>query len=142
MGADIHIIVEQRIKSQRGRDRWIGIFSSDKTKYNPDLLGVYRNYTFFSNLAGVRGFGPKPKGFPKDASDLAKLVSAQWDSDGHSHSYVSAKKFCELYRDSYHEDMELKYVEERKKKCTYEILGLDDDRIPLEDYRVLFFFDC
>lgn len=62
-----------------------------------------RNYDLFSILADVRngfgfagcvtgeGFNPicSPRGVPEDASDPYKGVVERWDSDGHSHSWLT-----------------------------------------------------
>lgn len=137
MGADIHFIVEQRIKSQRGKDRWIGVTSSG---YNSKTKGSSRFYEFFSALAGVRGPGPKPKGHPKNLSDLSKIVLKQWDGDSHSHTYYTAEDFCKLYLESVTKYWP-EFVAKHPWLDSYNILGVYSDKPPLSDYRVIIFFD-
>lgn len=66
-------------------------------------LDIDRNYDLFGMLADVRngrgfagcetgdGFEPiaDPRGLPKDVSDPVKAESDRWDSDGHSHSWLT-----------------------------------------------------
>jgi hypothetical protein len=58
-----------------------------------------RNYDFFTALAGVRGDGPEPRGFPRDASPFVKEVTDAWGGDGHSHSWYMAQEFVPIFRD-------------------------------------------
>ena len=107
MGADIHFVIESRAKDQP----WVGVYctgssprfrprsymtglNSREYLYDIDAPQRERNYAFFAKLAGVRGPGPKPKGMPKDASELARRSRENWGSDGHSHSYVSLDEFA------------------------------------------------
>lgn len=57
-----------------------------------------RNYGLFGILAGVRWRAPHQfpkKGVPDDASPEYKAEVANWDADGHSHSYLSLKELVE-----------------------------------------------
>lgn len=142
MGADIHFIVEQRIKSQRGKDRWIGVTSSG---YNSSIRGAGRFYLFFAALAGVRGPGPKPKGHPKNLSDLSRIVLKRWDTiaDAHSHTHYSADDFCKLYVDCIKKNWP-EFGARQPWLSSYDILGItsdEPDEPPLSDYRVIIFFD-
>lgn len=103
MGCDIHFYVEA--KGENGK--WV---SKDKWEKEDNHVSNYpnayyngRNYNMFAILANVRngsgfagvdtgdGFKPiaDPRGVPDDASPEYKLVSKQWDGDGHSHSYFT-----------------------------------------------------
>ena len=114
MGCDIHIIIEQKVK-----DKWVGTFATNKAKYNDSLLGYHRNYDFFNRLAGVRCYNGvklnQPKGIPNNISDLSKLVINEWEGDGHSHSYFSAREFCDLFNKEF----------KGKARGSYDILGID-----------------
>ena len=111
MGCDIHIFAETKL-----RDYWT---YTDKfwenTYYNKDSRPCAwntqltdepydgRNYDLFALLANVRngrGFAgcdtgdtiipiAKPKGLPSDVSEEIQEKSDRWDTDGHSHSYLT-----------------------------------------------------
>ncbi len=56
------------------------------------ILDDDRCYNLFGVLAGVRSEGPPiadPKGMPPDASAEVKQQCAQWDGDGHNHSWLT-----------------------------------------------------
>lgn len=113
MGCDIHMYVEYKkdlpIKgSDKRKEEWI---SGDYFKQNPfklvwddenkmDRLELHgdRNYTLFTTLAGVRDYTnetipvSEPKGVPDDACDYVKKENERWDTDGHSHSWLTLKE--------------------------------------------------
>lgn len=118
MGCDIHLVLEQRAPD----GHWVGINdfqplaigavlsaipSEAMRKAGTDRVDCYltwlvrdRSYRFFGELAGVRGEGPAhrgPNGFPDDASDLARMRSNEWGSDGHSHCHFLAPVFIERW---------------------------------------------
>jgi len=99
MGCDIHFVVETKYNG-----RWVGIFQTGgmyawkgdygfRNKVSPFWQFSDRDYRFFGRLAGVRSPGPDALGAPNDCSDLAQMDIAQWDGDGHSHSYCSLRQF-------------------------------------------------
>lgn len=110
MGADIHLFAEQKLRD--GSWAMCQEFTSVSSRsFHPSyaIEGLHelhrlfpransRNYEFFAALAGVRGFGPDPKGLPPDVSPLVRQYAEDWDSDGHSHSWYSAQEFAELFK--------------------------------------------
>jgi hypothetical protein len=58
-----------------------------------------RNYELFGILAGVRDRNndsiDDPRGLPEDVCEVTKKESDRWDSDGHSHSWVTLKELKE-----------------------------------------------
>jgi len=97
MGCDIHYVVEKKSEGV-----WVGIMATD-VNFRPafqsrrkDPLWQFkeRDYQFFAELAGVRGNGPKPNGFPEDASATTKVLAGEWGCDGHSHSHCSLYEFA------------------------------------------------
>lgn len=95
MGCDIHFHSEIKIK---------GIWHHHAERR------LKRNYRVFAKLAGVRNdFGTvpisEPKGWPEDSTLMSNMDKDKYGSDGHSHSWLSAKeiqKFHEwLYRDAF-----------------------------------------
>lgn len=117
MGCDIHLFCERRIDY----DKWecedhfrirtddvpetISIQSiNDYPKYlDPVPLYSDRSYALFSLLAGVRNCGgieqiDDRRGLPHDVSEIVKAYSDYWDTDGHSHSWYTAK---ELFKKKY-----------------------------------------
>lgn len=85
MGCDIHLYIEYRKKPapntipEPGR-RW----NSLGGRINPG-----RNYALFAALAGVRGDGPEPKGYPEDAGFWADEDATVFISDTPSENYVT-----------------------------------------------------
>lgn len=157
MGCDIHIVIERRWEG-----RWVGI-RTDQGYYidgleaeNPSIRTYVfpavgqRNYDFFARLAGVRGEGPVPNGFPRDASDLSRLLRAEWGSDGHSHSWLPLQDFAlrwcagnrefvaTMAKQRMEGDKGLYYrLLDRASIGTYDAYSEDD----IDDYRVVFWFD-
>lgn len=122
MGCDIHCYVE--VADEKGKWYKTGGFISDaynpKSKYfsteeykNADQILDERNYDEFAILANVRnGYGfagvdtgdaikpiSMPKGLPEDISEQVLLEAKQWGSDGHSHSYLTAKEIADYPAD-------------------------------------------
>src|ERR1700733_133960 len=99
MGCDIHMYTEV-LKSVNSKNVWVNVDNYRPDPYEPgkfnhvDLHG-HRNYALFTILAGVRDYSEatipvsNPKGLPEDMSPEAKAAAESWDSDGHSHSYLS-----------------------------------------------------
>lgn len=109
MGADIHIILEQKRAVSHKKVAWVGIrnfgdsfepscFSDrfvreDSRSASPMFFTLSeRRYTFFAALAGVRGEGPAPKGLPDDISDLARSAHITWGLDAHSESWATVEE--------------------------------------------------
>jgi hypothetical protein len=104
MGCDIHLFVEVRQQdgAWKSVDEWE---TEDDYIHVPYKKSYYdgRNYDLFAILANVRnghgfagvktgeGFNPiaLPKGLPDDVSEQVKQYSDRWDSDGHSHSWLT-----------------------------------------------------
>lgn len=97
VGCDIHTYREKQVAGQ-----WVSADVWEESEY-ADEKGVFRvpyerqaytgrNYDLFGALAaGVRrefDFAFKPRGVPFDVSDNVSKANKQWDSDGHSHSYL------------------------------------------------------
>lgn len=139
MGCDIHFIIEQKVN-----DKWVGVLSTDALVYRNRPLGSVRNYEFFTKLASVRKednnkeVTPQPKGVPDDISDLSKMVIKSLEGDGHSHSWATAKEFCDAFTSS--------YLDKEEEFSPEKVLGIyteeDGDIHPsLDNLRVVFFFD-
>lgn len=97
MGCDIHTYREKQVSGQ-----WLTADPWEKYEYSEDDKGqrvpyekhAYsgRNYNLFGLLAGVRNREGKtqlaPRGIPWDASPEVRQAAADWDSDGHDHTYL------------------------------------------------------
>ena len=84
MGCDIHFHIEVKIDNKREH------FAA------PD---VNRWYWLFGILAGVRGEDSpivKPKGFPKDASNITRLSYEWMGRDAHTPSWLNSKEILKL----------------------------------------------
>ena len=88
MGTDIHLFIEQR----RDNGKWFPLIECE--------FSLWRKYTLFSTLAGVRereGFPPisQPRGVPADVSEW--VGDAMRHQDYHSHSWISDVEFREYF---------------------------------------------
>lgn len=155
MGTDIHIVVERKWEG-----RWVGV-RTDQGFYRGGFLGDSgpnwaspavgnRNYAFFARLAGVRGDGPEALGLPDDASDLTLMRWSEWESDGHSCSYLPLKEFADRWCAGDKEFLAKRAVERlRGEDNSYTQLlnrasiGAFDPYgyMDVEDFRVVFWFD-
>ena len=88
MGCDIHGYIEIKIGNT-----WVAYKELD----------VRRDYRLFAILANVRNYEEfnikpisEPRGLPLDVSVLAKASSDGWDSDGHSHSWISCAEIEDI----------------------------------------------
>lgn len=169
MGADIHIMLERKLKSGGWAvvDKFNSIRSSQLRNYDgPEFTysGRWpgaRNYNLFALLAGVRGQGPEPKGLPPDVSDLAAEDLSGDDQDLHSHSWVTARDFViatwrvtledkafadlvatKLTDPNWFEDRMVAYFEERvSTEYVTPNYCADENEWTLDDYRFVFAFD-
>lgn len=106
MGCDIHLYVEKQINGKwTSIDEWHPDDWDPERQIVPFDLRYYngRNYDLFGILANVRngiGFGgidtgdgfipiTQPRGLPDNCSSEVATESAEWGSDGHSHSYLT-----------------------------------------------------
>lgn len=105
MSCDIHMYTEIK-RTIRDKEVWVnvddfrinpyydGVDSSETQFVHQDLYGD-RNYGLFTLLAGVRDYSEKtvpvsdPKGLPEDMSDFTAEAADRWDSDGHTHSWLT-----------------------------------------------------
>ena len=127
MGTDIHTVIEMKID-----DRWVGLTASDST---PQNLPIYarRDYNFFSQLAGVRGKGPRePQGLPEDISELARHHYSFLSYCHHSASHMPLDEFCAIHNKIWPECSRAKYAVE-------DLTGIYLDEGG--EYRVVFWFD-
>jgi hypothetical protein len=105
MGCDIHLYTEA-LQTVNGKAKWVNV---DNWRFNPwytngsdgeskmAVQSVYgnRNYDLFTLLAGVRDYSgeskciDEPRGIPSDVSPQTKAEINKWDSDGHSHSWLT-----------------------------------------------------
>lgn len=87
MGCDIHLHIEVKIN-----DKW----------QHYGIPNIWRNYTLFEKLAGVRGDMDKaiaePRGIPKNATTLTRYDYERWDCDAHTPSWISAKEIYEIQK--------------------------------------------
>ena len=109
MGCDIHLYTERKITIDN-KEKW---FCCDHFKFNPyydkdnpddgeqeyEFISIYdeRNYEAFSVLADVRNYYnikplDEPRGLPEDVSDIVRKESHRWGTDGHSHSWFTARE--------------------------------------------------
>jgi hypothetical protein len=115
MGCDIHVMLEQRVKTKSCPE---GVWQVLNTFNGMDLHSLWymqditlddnkspmaywnvegRNYEFFAALASVRGHGRPEKGLPSDISPMVEAWVESWEGDGHSHSWDYADDFTKLY---------------------------------------------
>lgn len=131
MGCDIHGWIEKRVGN-----KWVAYRELEKRPYSLDDIDPRaRNYARFAALAGVRGDGPDPKGLPLDISETTQFWVDEWDTDGHSHSWLSLDEAARIFLDTEWEPSEFA----RKWPAT-SFFGVDYEQdAPL--YRLVFWFD-
>lgn len=107
-----------------------------------------RNYSLFGALAGVRGRGPDPRGVPDDVSVLAAHEIANWDADGHSHSWMTMDEALPIFvKMGQFGDPGEAVVDAIRQGTSYALEKYmahfwsmsEEDR--LEDFRLVYWFD-
>ena len=86
MGCDIHAYVE--------------VFDGHNWNYEDECFD-FRNYGIFGFLADVRNYSDipplsTPRGIPSFPSREVSIKIADWDGDGHSHSWLSLKELLDF----------------------------------------------
>lgn len=158
MGCDIHIYRERRINGNWETDTDVEIsnIEEDYKSYESGCGWFNRNYHVFAAFSNVRSYDNLPvsppaenRDFPDDVTDINAACKAQWDSDGHSHGWLSLgelKYLQEQYENAMvtHSDNSDKwgniaeYIGQYIKQITKE--GYFDG-LPDEDCRIVFFYD-
>lgn len=144
-GCDIHLFVEAY---DADTDTWF--------LTNEYVSGDNRDYALFTKLAGVRGIGPAPKGFPDNVSQGTQYHSDRYATDGHSHSWETLEDFVKMQFDLNYElifiatlKMRVGYLNPEEEATlrhfdfgpNYIIDWIEYTHLPLSSYRVCFFFD-
>jgi hypothetical protein len=149
MGCDIHMYSETKIDGKWVCDQ-AQSFSEEVLKdpngrsymdSQMDSLDIWRNYALFGYLAQVRqdwDEGFEPRGVPDDCSVAVQCMINQWDSDGHSHSWlmvpeIKVKAVEMLVDPSTHLD--------RVREGLMEILSKLPESNNPEEQRIVFWFD-
>jgi hypothetical protein len=83
MGCDIHSYAEKQVNG-----KWESL---DFSPFD------WRSYGLYGFLAGVRNYSDvpplaAPRGLPRDVSAHVQEEADGWDSDGHSHSWLSVEE--------------------------------------------------
>ena len=134
MGCDIHAHIEIKVGG-------IWLYYSQPR--------IHRSYDLFGRMAGVRGDETPialPRGLPDDISTTTKLHYKRWGIDAHSMSWLSSKEFQELIptlKAHTDDDMGWEYVDFGYLFGGGWTLDYPRDRPEfLQDYRIVFWFDC
>lgn len=138
MGCDIHLVLEFRDEAFG----WTGIdtFASSHGSSHDSPIARDRNYKLFAALCGVRGEGPEPRGIPNDASTTTRVLVKQWDSDGHSHSWLPLEQAAAEFNTRRYEGQKPADPESYRDKYPASFwFGVSEDN--LENYRLVFWFD-
>lgn len=107
MGCDIHTYREKQVNGQ-----WVTADQWEPSEYEDEagqLVINYdkraytgRNYALFGALAkGLRfefEYGFEPRGVPPDACEEIRKERTEWDSDGHTHSYLYLHELRDFQR--------------------------------------------
>ncbi len=140
MGCDIHAHIEVKISG---------------TWYYYAPAEIMRNYIVFAKMADVRNWDrsiipiSKPKGLPSSTTNMTKFHSDNWNSDGHSHSWLSYDEMVELVRFVKEREEEpwdnMKWTDFDVWLFDHSLLGFKEypNKYPqgLEDIRMIFWFD-
>ena len=161
MGADIHMYAEAKLPDGTWHmvRSYTTISRSAMRGDLPQRPGMFdwvsfkvasRNYEFFAALAGVRGRGPAPLGLPPDVSPAVNYHATRWGSDGHSHSWLSAHDFAQVFTKHHLSSDELAQLTASRLEGKYhgslthilgEYLAIDEDFVAPENIRFVFWFD-
>ncbi len=127
MGCDIHATIEKK-----ENNLWWGAANN---------IHIDRSYALFTVLADVRNYNEEraeknipisqPRGIPEDVSYEFGKIDEYWDSDGHSHSWVTFKELKE------HSNPDQWYKEED----FYKFMEILAKRLGEENVRLVFLFD-
>jgi len=88
MGCDMHLHVEVKIEGE-----W-------HHYSRPEVFNAVN--AFYAFMGSERGFDfdikpmIAPRGMPKDATAITKLMESDWEGDSYSHSYVMGDELAEL----------------------------------------------
>lgn len=92
MGCDIHTHFEIKVDGE-----WLHYSQAN----------IRRNYRLFEKMAGVRGESKNaislPRGLPNNLSKITQLEVDYWDTDAHSHSWLSTDEIKEIHK--FHEEL-------------------------------------
>lgn len=133
MGCDIHAFVEVKKNG-----KWHTYSEAD----------LDRDYGLFAKMADVRNYSDwdikpisKPRGLPEDTAEITKFESDNWDSDGHSHSWLSKEEIQEILEWAKEQKaVDTDYAYNLRRKFGYKLTDLEDyDQY--EDSRLVFWFD-
>jgi hypothetical protein len=151
MSCDIHCILERRVG-----DKWVAwdTFQGHTSDYRKvtDPVGGYsrpvttgQNYKRFAALAGVRGYGPAPRGLPEDISETTRAHVAKWGIDGHSHSWLPMAEAAKIYAATEYWRKDEQVADSWGKKFpTSFFFNIDTSQgsdNKAEDFRLVFWFD-
>lgn len=141
MGCDIHLTVERKIAND-----WICVNTVNHHDKAPGRVkkgelsfsipaALERNYNRFAALASVRGDGQSPRGLPSDMSQTTKMLTDDWASDGHSHSWMPIKDAAQIFLDTEYGEVS-DFIREYPPSTYFGVEAND-----LDNYRVVFWFD-
>ena len=157
MGCDIHWYSETKKDGKWVCDQANSFEKDEDPDYEHHNINNFpnqgRDYWLFGLLANVRcdvPYGFAPKGIPEDISSEVKTIFDEWDSDGHSHSYLTREelkaklvelgpKRAELLIASSNV-VSMKMVQHHASHLQ-EIIGNLCAEVPDSDQRIIFCFD-
>jgi hypothetical protein len=135
------------VLERKTADGWLGLnsFRGHQSGYKDTRsypAVTERHYLRFAAMAGVRGPGPSPKGLPDDCSALTKYHVADWNGDGHSHSWMALDEAAKLYNTvRYAQEAPLDIESYQAKYPASYWFDVEDDEGDLSEYRIVFWFD-
>lgn len=144
MGCDIHLVLEKQVDN-----KWVGVdtfqghhrakWALKENEYDwSSSVARSRNYRRFAALAGVRGYGPSPKGLPNDASDTSLCLSNEWGCDGHSHSWLMIKEAYEIWKQT---EGDLDSFADKHPISYFFGVDVSEGSNNKSEYRIVFWFD-
>lgn len=99
MGCDIHWYSETKRNGVWECDQADSFEKDEDPDYEHHDMNNFpnrgRDYWLFGLLANVRSaptYGFDPKGIPENLSHEVKTIFDEWDTDGHSHSYLTREE--------------------------------------------------
>lgn len=112
MGCDIHSFVEVQeggAWASRGNvfppEKWMAE-RGDGPSLHPWTIRSYRLFGFLAGVRNYSGIQPlsAPRGLPAGIADETAAANKYWDTDGHSHSWLTLAELLAVDYDSHIED--------------------------------------
>lgn len=114
-------------------------------------MDIWRSYWLFTLMAGVRDTGEiepivMPRGLPEDISPMTRIHREHYGVDGHSDSWLSSEEMTRVIEAAKENLIHANNIGDAVYLFGTTLNGwqIDREHLPkaLEDWRIVFWFDC